>query len=112
MDDRAGQMRDPARILDQLIIAAEEALIDEIMAFDPRKGERLIMVTDKHGATRSDFQAYARSKHASELMLPSEIIVLDKLPLLGSGKVDHMALQKFVREQAAEKVAAAVGKLL
>jgi acyl-[acyl-carrier-protein]-phospholipid O-acyltransferase/long-chain-fatty-acid--[acyl-carrier-protein] ligase len=73
---------------------------------DPRKGERLVMVTDKHGATRADFQAYARSKHASELMLPSEIIVLDKLPLLGSGKVDHLALQKFVREQAAAKVAA------
>ncbi len=74
---------------------------------DARKGERLILVTDKHGATRADFQAYARSKHASELMLPSEIIVLDKLPLLGSGKVDHLALAQFVREHAEAKVAAA-----
>jgi len=74
---------------------------------DDRKGERLVMVTDKKGATRSDFHAYARSKHASELMLPSEIIILDKLPLLGSGKPDLMALQKFVREQAAAKAAAA-----
>ncbi|MGC2125659.1 MAG: acyl-[ACP]--phospholipid O-acyltransferase, partial [Xanthobacteraceae bacterium] len=54
---------------------------------DPRKGERLIMVTDKHGATRSEFLTYARSKHASELMFPAEIVVLDKLPMLGSGKV-------------------------
>jgi acyl-[acyl-carrier-protein]-phospholipid O-acyltransferase / long-chain-fatty-acid--[acyl-carrier-protein] ligase len=74
---------------------------------DARKGERLILVTDKHGATRGEFQAYARGKHASELMLPSEVIVLDKLPLLGSGKVDYMALQKFVAEQAAAKAAAA-----
>jgi acyl-[acyl-carrier-protein]-phospholipid O-acyltransferase / long-chain-fatty-acid--[acyl-carrier-protein] ligase len=74
---------------------------------DARKGERLILVTDKHGATRGEFQAYARGKHASELMLPSEVIVLDKLPLLGSGKVDYMALQKFVSEQAAAKAAAA-----
>jgi acyl-[acyl-carrier-protein]-phospholipid O-acyltransferase / long-chain-fatty-acid--[acyl-carrier-protein] ligase len=74
---------------------------------DARKGERLILVTDKHGATRADFQAYARSQHASELMMPAEIIVLDKLPLLGSGKVDFMALQKFVREQVAAKAAAA-----
>ena len=29
---------------------------------DDRKGERLILVTDKHGATRADFQAYARSQ--------------------------------------------------
>ena len=74
---------------------------------DPRKGERLIMVTDKHGATRADFMAYARSKHAAELMFPAEVIVLDKLPLLGSGKVDQLAIDKFVREQAAAKAAAA-----
>ena len=74
---------------------------------DERKGERLVMVTDKKGVTRADFHAYARSKHASELMLPSEIIILDKLPLLGSGKPDLVALQKFVREQAAAKAAAA-----
>ena len=74
---------------------------------DARKGERLVLITDKHSATRAEFQAYARSKHASELMLPSEVIVLDKLPLLGSGKVDHLTLQKFVLEQAAAKVAAA-----
>ena len=74
---------------------------------DARKGERLILVTDKHGATRADFQAYARSKHASELMFPSEVIVLPKLPLLGSGKPDLLALQKFVQEHAAAKAAAA-----
>jgi acyl-[acyl-carrier-protein]-phospholipid O-acyltransferase/long-chain-fatty-acid--[acyl-carrier-protein] ligase len=74
---------------------------------DPRKGERLILVTDKHGATRSDFQAFARSKHASELMSPAEVIVVDKLPLLGSGKVDYMTLQKFVRDQAAAKATVA-----
>jgi acyl-[acyl-carrier-protein]-phospholipid O-acyltransferase/long-chain-fatty-acid--[acyl-carrier-protein] ligase len=74
---------------------------------DPRKGERLIMVTDKHGATRADFMAYARGKHAAELMFPAEVIVLDKLPLLGSGKVDQLSIDKFVREQAAAKAAAA-----
>jgi acyl-[acyl-carrier-protein]-phospholipid O-acyltransferase/long-chain-fatty-acid--[acyl-carrier-protein] ligase len=74
---------------------------------DPRKGERLIMVTDRSGATRSEFQVYARGKHASELMLPSEIVILDKLPLLGTGKVDNLTITKFVREQAAAKAAAA-----
>jgi acyl-[acyl-carrier-protein]-phospholipid O-acyltransferase/long-chain-fatty-acid--[acyl-carrier-protein] ligase len=74
---------------------------------DARKGERLIMVTDKHGATRSEFMTYARSKHASELMLPAEVVVLDKMPMLGSGKVDQLTVEKFVREQAAAKAAAA-----
>jgi acyl-[acyl-carrier-protein]-phospholipid O-acyltransferase / long-chain-fatty-acid--[acyl-carrier-protein] ligase len=74
---------------------------------DPRKGERLILVTDKKGATRADFQAFARAKHAAELMFPSEVVVVDKLPLLGSGKPDLQALQKFALEQAAAKAAAA-----
>ena len=74
---------------------------------DARKGERLIMVTDKPGATRSEFMLYARSKHASELMLPADVVVLDKLPMLGSGKVDQLAVEKFVKEQAAAKAAAA-----
>lgn len=74
---------------------------------DARKGERLILVTDKHTATRADFQAYARSKHASELMSPAEVIVLDKLPLLGSGKPDLQALQKFALEHTAAKATAA-----
>jgi acyl-[acyl-carrier-protein]-phospholipid O-acyltransferase/long-chain-fatty-acid--[acyl-carrier-protein] ligase len=72
---------------------------------DPRKGERLIMVTDRQGATRSEFMIYARSEHASELMLPAEVIVLEKLPMLGSGKVDQLAIEKFVRERAAAKTA-------
>ncbi len=74
---------------------------------DERKGERLILVTDKHGATRAEFQAYARSQHASELMSPAQVIILDKLPLLGSGKPDLQALQKLVREYLEAKVAAA-----
>ena len=37
---------------------------------DDRKGERLVLVTDRHSATRAEFQAYARSKHAAELMIP------------------------------------------
>jgi acyl-[acyl-carrier-protein]-phospholipid O-acyltransferase / long-chain-fatty-acid--[acyl-carrier-protein] ligase len=74
---------------------------------DARKGERLILVTDKHGATRADFQVFARSQHASELMFPAEIIVLDKLPLLGSGKPDLQALQKLVGDQIAAKATVA-----
>jgi acyl-[acyl-carrier-protein]-phospholipid O-acyltransferase / long-chain-fatty-acid--[acyl-carrier-protein] ligase len=74
---------------------------------DVRKGERLILVTDKHGATRADFQAYARSQHAPELMFPAEIIVVDKLPLLGSGKPDLQALQKLVSDQIAVKATVA-----
>jgi acyl-[acyl-carrier-protein]-phospholipid O-acyltransferase/long-chain-fatty-acid--[acyl-carrier-protein] ligase len=70
---------------------------------DPRKGERLILVTQQKDATRSQFLAYARERHASELMIPTEVLVFDKLPLLGSGKVDLLTLATVVKEHYAAK---------
>jgi acyl-[acyl-carrier-protein]-phospholipid O-acyltransferase/long-chain-fatty-acid--[acyl-carrier-protein] ligase len=112
-----GRAKRFAKIGGEMIsLAAVEALAAELWPNnisavaalpDARKGERLVLVTDKKGATRADFQAFARGKHAAELMFPSEVIVLDKLPLLGSGKPDLLTLQKFVREQAAAKATAA-----
>jgi len=68
---------------------------------DPRKGERLVLVTQKQGATRAEFQAFAKSKGASDLMVPTEVVVIDKMPLLGTGKIDLAGVTKLVRERAA-----------
>jgi acyl-[acyl-carrier-protein]-phospholipid O-acyltransferase / long-chain-fatty-acid--[acyl-carrier-protein] ligase len=93
------------------MLAAElwpNALSAVVAVPDPRKGERLILVTQQKDASRSAFLAFARERGASELMIPSEIFNIDKMPLLGSGKVDMVSLNKLVREQAAEKSAVAV----
>ena len=66
---------------------------------DPRKGERLILVTTKKDPVRSDLIMFARSRGASEMMVPAEVLIVEKLPLLGSGKVDYAALQKLVNEK-------------
>ncbi len=71
---------------------------------DSRKGERVILVTQREGAARGDFVAYARSKGISELMFPAEVVVLERLPLLGSGKIDFAAVAKFARERDASSV--------
>src|ERR1044071_8718120 len=76
-----------------------------LAATDPRKGERLILVTQQKDATRQQFMAFARERGASDLMIPSEIMVFDKLPLLGSGKVDLVTLNKLVQERLAAKPA-------
>jgi acyl-[acyl-carrier-protein]-phospholipid O-acyltransferase / long-chain-fatty-acid--[acyl-carrier-protein] ligase len=74
---------------------------------DPRKGERLVLVTQQASATRAEFQTYAKAHGASDLMIPSEIMIVPKLPLLGSGKVDQVSVAKLVRERTAEKPLAA-----
>jgi acyl-[acyl-carrier-protein]-phospholipid O-acyltransferase/long-chain-fatty-acid--[acyl-carrier-protein] ligase len=66
---------------------------------DLRKGERIVLATTKKDPSRSEFVSFARSKGASELLIPGEFVVLDRLPMLGSGKVDQMALNKLVRER-------------
>jgi acyl-[acyl-carrier-protein]-phospholipid O-acyltransferase/long-chain-fatty-acid--[acyl-carrier-protein] ligase len=70
---------------------------------DARKGERLILATQKKDATRSEFMTFAKQQHAADLMIPSEVMIFDKLPLLGSGKADLISLAKLVAERIAAK---------
>jgi acyl-[acyl-carrier-protein]-phospholipid O-acyltransferase / long-chain-fatty-acid--[acyl-carrier-protein] ligase len=94
---------------EMISLAAVEALAAELWPDalsgvatvpDARKGERLVLVTTRAGAKRSDLSAFARTSGASETMVPAEVLTLDKLPLLGSGKIDNIALTKLVRERA------------
>jgi acyl-[acyl-carrier-protein]-phospholipid O-acyltransferase/long-chain-fatty-acid--[acyl-carrier-protein] ligase len=66
---------------------------------DQKKGERLVMVTTKTDATRSEVQAWMKARGATELMTPSELIVVEALPLLGSGKTDYVELDRLVRRK-------------
>jgi acyl-[acyl-carrier-protein]-phospholipid O-acyltransferase/long-chain-fatty-acid--[acyl-carrier-protein] ligase len=84
------------------MLAAElwpDALSGVATVPDPRKGERLILVTTKKDPSRSELVQFARSRGASEMMVPAEVLIVEKLPLLGSGKIDYQALQKFVAER-------------
>ncbi len=66
---------------------------------DPRKGERIVLVTNEKNAMRADFAAFAKSRGAADLMVPAEILVVDALPLLGSGKLDLAAVTRMVRDR-------------
>ncbi len=108
-----GRARRFAKVGGEMIsLAALEALASElwpnalsavVAVPDPRRGERLILLTQQKGATRGDFQSFAKAKHASELMIPSEVWVLDKLPVLATGKADMVAVGKLVEERLAAK---------
>jgi acyl-[acyl-carrier-protein]-phospholipid O-acyltransferase/long-chain-fatty-acid--[acyl-carrier-protein] ligase len=41
-------------------------------------------------------------------MIPAEIMVLDKLPILGSGKVDQLSLTKLIHERVSARAQVAV----
>jgi len=90
------------------MLAAElwpEALSAAASVPDLRKGERLILFTQHPDAKRSNFQAFAKSKGASDLMIPSDILVLEKIPVLGTGKVDCVAVTELAQQQFAQRTA-------
>jgi acyl-[acyl-carrier-protein]-phospholipid O-acyltransferase/long-chain-fatty-acid--[acyl-carrier-protein] ligase len=97
---------------EMISLAAVEALAGDLWPQQPsavvavpdlRKGERLILATEKKDATRAEFMTFAKQQHAADLMIPSEIMIFDKLPMLGSGKVDVISLAKLVEERCAAK---------
>jgi acyl-[acyl-carrier-protein]-phospholipid O-acyltransferase/long-chain-fatty-acid--[acyl-carrier-protein] ligase len=63
---------------------------------DSRKGEQVILVTDKPGAEREPIIAYARGHGMPELWVPRAVLVLETIPVLGSGKIDHAGTAEMV----------------
>jgi acyl-[acyl-carrier-protein]-phospholipid O-acyltransferase/long-chain-fatty-acid--[acyl-carrier-protein] ligase len=112
-----GRAKRFAKIGGEMIsLAAVEALAGELWKGllsavatvpDARKGEKLILITEAAGATRADFLAFAKANGAMDLMVPAEVRVVSKVPVLGSGKLDFAAVTKMVRDEEAMKTKAA-----
>jgi len=65
---------------------------------DPRKGEQLLLVTDKAAANKDELLAYARQEGFPELWVPKSILVVSAVPLLATGKVDLQATVEMARQ--------------
>jgi acyl-[acyl-carrier-protein]-phospholipid O-acyltransferase/long-chain-fatty-acid--[acyl-carrier-protein] ligase len=61
---------------------------------DPRKGEQIVLVTDAPEASRPSLLAWAQHHGVSELAVPRRILIVDAIPVLGTGKTDYVAVQK------------------
>ncbi|MGQ0456006.1 MAG: acyl-[ACP]--phospholipid O-acyltransferase [Hyphomicrobium sp.] len=77
---------------------------------DARKGERLVLLTTDAACTREAFSQHAKRKGATELMVPTDILVVDRIPLLGSGKADYVTALLIAKERSAAKSAAAAAE--
>jgi acyl-[acyl-carrier-protein]-phospholipid O-acyltransferase/long-chain-fatty-acid--[acyl-carrier-protein] ligase len=87
-------------------------LITVVVALpDARKGERLALLTTDSNCTREAFSQFARRKGATELMVPADILVVEKIPLLGSGKPDYVAALELAKQTVAAKSASAINSV-
>lgn len=60
---------------------------------DAKKGEKIILYTTVKTADKAKLREFMSQNRQSMLALPAELVVVDKLPLLGSGKTDYVTLR-------------------
>ncbi|MET0336508.1 MAG: AMP-binding protein [Caulobacter sp.] len=67
---------------------------------DKKKGERLILVTDRSDADVAPLVAHAQTVGAPELAVPRRILKVPEVPVLGTGKTDYVAIQRMAETDA------------
>ena len=65
---------------------------------DPKKGEQVILVTDRKDAPRSLLLSWAQSHGVPEIAVPKKIIEVDEVPVLGTGKIDFLTVKTIAEE--------------
>jgi acyl-[acyl-carrier-protein]-phospholipid O-acyltransferase/long-chain-fatty-acid--[acyl-carrier-protein] ligase len=91
-----GEMVSLGAVEDFLHRVRPEATHAVVALPDPRKGERIVLVTTDHDLQRADLVKAGKEAGVSELMIPAEVVPMPELPLLGTGKTDYPAVQKIV----------------
>ncbi len=87
-------------------LAAVEEFVSSIIADhihaaiaipDDRKGEQILLFTVSQDITRQRLATVAREVGLPEIFMPRHIVVLESIPLLGSGKIDYMQLTEWAK---------------
>jgi acyl-[acyl-carrier-protein]-phospholipid O-acyltransferase / long-chain-fatty-acid--[acyl-carrier-protein] ligase len=66
---------------------------------EKRKGEQIVLLTERRNAARGDLLEQAKTEGVSELHVPRQLVVTDAIPLLGAGKTDYSAAQALVEKE-------------
>ena len=67
---------------------------------DPKKGERLVLLTEHADVQRAQLTSTAREMGLPEIFVPRSFVHVKSIPLLGTGKVDYVAAARLARESA------------
>ena len=77
---------------------------------DPKRGEQIVLLTDRRDAPRGLLLAWAQSHGVPELSVPKKIISVDEVPVLGTGKIDYVSVKNLAEENLEKRAAAAEEK--
>ncbi|NOX91590.1 MAG: AMP-binding protein [Gammaproteobacteria bacterium] len=71
-----------------------DALHAAIAIPDPKKGEQVILLTTTDTADRTALLAQAKNDGHAEISVPRKVVHIDKMPVLGTGKIDYVSANK------------------
>lgn len=73
---------------------------------DERRGERIVLVTTAAEADLSKLKRHGRQLGASDLLIPQNLVLVDEIPLLGTGKTDYATARELAEERIGRDAAA------
>ena len=101
----AGEMV-PLGLVEELALQADPDAAHAAIALpDARRGERIVLVTAGTGLTRDALAAAAKAKGAPEIAIPRDVLRVETIPLLGTGKTDYPAVSRLAAEMLASETA-------
>ncbi|MHA1560140.1 MAG: AMP-binding protein [Alphaproteobacteria bacterium] len=106
-----GRVKRFAKIAGEMVsLSMVESLVSEarpegnhavVAVPDPRKGEALVVVSTQADLNLDEIRVVARSSGVSELAVPSRVLNIVELPLLGNGKTDYVSLERLAAAEHA-----------
>jgi len=71
---------------------------------DAKRGEKIVLYTMHKAASKQDLREFMNKARQSMLAMPAEIIVVEKMPLLGNGKTDYQKLKELAKKEERQDV--------
>lgn len=65
---------------------------------DAKKGEQIILITNHLNIERQQMISYFKQHGIAEIAIPKEIITVEKIPLLPTGKIDYVNVQVLMND--------------
>lgn len=96
----AGEMVSLAAIEQALTPLCYPAHVVAVRRPDPHKGEHIILLSNAPQLTKQQVAHALRQAGFSELTLPKTLILVDHIPLLGTGKINYPEVENLVPEPA------------
>jgi acyl-[acyl-carrier-protein]-phospholipid O-acyltransferase/long-chain-fatty-acid--[acyl-carrier-protein] ligase len=90
----AGEMVSLEVVEKMAIHASPNAMHGASTEADGARGEAVVLFTTDGALTREALSASAKELGLAEIAVPRKILKVDALPLLGTGKTDHVTLKK------------------